>query len=201
MVAEKKTQKLPTTRSELRTLMRNCEQMPGMTVLEHGVSVANYYRDLINHITQGSKLQYDWKLPEWVYSPIILESLLPTSDILTYLIYHDCGKPLCIYFDDDNKRHFPEHAEVSYELWSQMFGESDISWLIKHDMEIHLARAVDAERIAGQKYWATQLLAGLAEVHSNSSMFGGLSSTSFKIKLKNLNKMGKRILDLKTKIK
>ncbi|KPM97651.1 hypothetical protein AOG25_14035 [Vibrio alginolyticus] len=100
-------------------------------------------------------------------------------------------------FDDEGRRHFPDHAEVSYELWKSIHGESDIAWLIKHDMEIHLARAKDAERIADTKYWATQLLTGLAEVHANAAIFGGLESTSFKIKLKNLSKMGKRILNLR----
>lgn len=194
MTATPLVEALPSSRSELRTLMRKCEQMEGMTVLEHGLSVAKYYRDLINHLQSGKDLNYEWKLPEWVYDPLILESLLPSDVVTSYLIYHDCGKPLCLYFDNEGKRHFPDHANVSYKLWKSMFGESDISWLIEHDMEIHLARAVDAERIAGRKYWATQLLAGLAEVHSNASMFGGIESTSFKIKLKNISKMGKRIL-------
>lgn len=197
MVAANITPTLPSSRSELRTLMRKCEQMQGMSVLEHGISVAKYYRDLLSHLQTGSSLKYEWKLPEWVYDPLILESLLPTNDVLTYLVYHDCGKPLCIHFDDDGRRHFPDHANVSYELWQGMFGDSDVAWLIKHDMEIHLARASDSERIADRKYWATQLLAGLAEVHSNASMFGGIESTSFKIKHKNLSKMGKRILNLK----
>lgn len=194
-VAKSPIKKLPTNCSELRTLMRNCEQTQGMSVLEHGVSVAKYYRDLLKHLRDGETLSYEWRLPEWVYEPLIVESLLPTNDVLQYLIYHDCGKPLCIYYDSEGKRHFPDHANVSYDLWKSIFGESDVSWLIKHDMDIHLARASDTETIAKTKYWSTQLLAGLAEVHSNASMFGGIESTSFKIKLKNLNKMGKRILN------
>jgi hypothetical protein len=113
---------------------------------------------------------------------------------VTYQIYHDCGKPLCIEFDEKGMRHFPNHAEISYQLWKSIHGDTDIAWLIRHDMDIHLAKAKDTETIASTKYWATQLLTGLTEVHANASMFGGIDSTSFKIKAKNLNKMGKRIL-------
>lgn len=183
--------------SKLRTLMRKCEQTEGLSVLEHGVSVAKYYKELVKHLQEGSQLENEWRLPEWVYDPLIINELLQTSDVLTYLIYHDCGKPFCLYFDEDGNRHFPNHAELSHQTWTAIYGESDISWLMKNDMEIHLARAVDADRIAARKYWATQLLSGLAAIHSNADMFGGINSTSFKIKLKNLNKMGKRILQIK----
>lgn len=37
------------------------------------------------------------------------------------------------------------------------------------------------------------LIAGLAEVHSNAKMFGGMDSTSFKIKWNQINKRGKVI--------
>ena len=40
------------------------------------------------------------------------------------------------------------------------------------------------------------LLAGLAEIHSNAEMFGGLDSVSFKIKWKQINKRGKAICKL-----
>jgi hypothetical protein len=39
------------------------------------------------------------------------------------------------------------------------------------------------------------LITGLCELHSNAQMFGGIESTSFKIKWKHLSKMGKRILE------
>ncbi|MCY9861432.1 hypothetical protein OTK49_02725 [Vibrio coralliirubri] len=186
--------------SNLRTLMRKCEQTEGLSVLEHGLSVAKYYKDLIEHLKFGNKLKYEWRLPEWVYDPIIMNDLLPSAEVLTYLIYHDCGKPFCLYFDENGNRHFPNHADLSYQTWVNIYGDSDVAWLMKNDMEIHLARAIDASRIASRKYWSTQLLSGLAAVHSNAGMFGGTESTSFKIKLKNLNKMGKRILQIKNKI-
>lgn len=43
----------------------------------------------------------------------------------------------------------------------------------------------------------TLLVTALAELHSNAAMFGGIESTSFKIKWKKLDKLGKKlILDL-----
>lgn len=44
----------------------------------------------------------------------------------------------------------------------------------------------------------TNLIAGLSEIHANASMFGGIDSTSFKIKWKQISKRGKKILALKT---
>jgi hypothetical protein len=38
------------------------------------------------------------------------------------------------------------------------------------------------------------LLTGLAEVHANAKMFGGLESTSFKIKFSQIEKRGNAII-------
>jgi hypothetical protein len=40
------------------------------------------------------------------------------------------------------------------------------------------------------------LLTSLCELHSNASMFGGIESTSFKIKYKQLDKRGNQVLKL-----
>lgn len=188
---------MPSTDGELRSLMRGCEQTKGMSVLQHGLSVARYYKELVDHLTLGKPLSYNWRLPEWVYSSSIIDSLLDSKTVLLYLLYHDCGKPLCAYIDDEGRRHFPDHANHSYELWKSMYGDGDVAWLMKHDMDIHLARVKDVPQISSTKYWATQLLSGLAELHSNASMFGGIDSVSFKIKYKNLDKVGKRLIEHK----
>ena len=61
------------------------------------------------------------------------------------------------------------------------------------DMDIHLLKAVGVEEFASRPEAATLLLTGLAEVHSNAAMFGGISSTSFKIKWKQIDRRGKAI--------
>lgn len=38
------------------------------------------------------------------------------------------------------------------------------------------------------------LITGLSEIHANASMFGGIESTSFKIKYKQIDSRGKAIL-------
>lgn len=48
--------------------MKKCEQMKNLSVLEHGFSVAHYFRDLKNHILFNTPMKYNWRLPEWIYS-------------------------------------------------------------------------------------------------------------------------------------
>lgn len=63
-------------------------------------------------------------------------------------------------------------------------------------MEIHLIKAKDLEEFCKNKSMAiTLLIAGLCEIHSNADMFGGIDSTSFKIKWKQINQRGKRIIE------
>jgi hypothetical protein len=33
---------------------------------------------------------------------------------------HDCGKPYCITIDEDGRRHFPDHANVSRDTFSKI---------------------------------------------------------------------------------
>lgn len=62
-------------------------------------------------------------------------------------------------------------------------------------MEIHLLKADMTTSFCQDKKTAlTLLLIGLCELHSNAEMFGGIESTSFKIKWKSLSKNGKRII-------
>lgn len=180
------------------------EQMPGMSVLEHGRSVHRYYADIIGHLISGVPLKHEWRLPDWINDPVILENQLPYYSVRTYQWYHDCGKPYCRTVDAEGRQHFPNHAEVSYEVWNRCVapsmwlkpGEAEmIGNLIRMDMDIHLLKADQIPEFASRPEAATLLLTGLAEVHSNAAMFGGIDSTSFKIKWKHLNKRGKAIIN------
>lgn len=167
--------------------------MPGMSVLEHGVSVNQYFNDLRNHVLYGDPLAYQWKLPDWVFAPELWSSL-PDDDIIRlYQIYHDCGKPFCREVDEQGRTHFPCHAEKSKEVWLQYSSDREVAELIGMDMDIHLLKDDDCLEFSQRPQAALLLLTGLSEVHSNAAMFGGIDSTSFKIKWKHTNKRGKKI--------
>ena len=180
--------------AQLRTVMRNCEQTKNLSVLEHGIQVARYFEDLRQHVIHGKPLKYEWRLPEWIYNEDLWANVLPLKQVREYQIYHDCGKPFCRVLDDEGRVHFPEHASVSASLWRHLGGSEQTARLIKHDMDIHLLKASGLESFAHLPEAATLLFTGLAEVTANASMFGGIDSTSFKIKFKQINKRGKALI-------
>jgi hypothetical protein len=178
--------------------MANCEQTKGQSVLQHGESVKSYTFDLINHLRNGSRLLHEWRLPDWlITNKDLLLGSLPTDETLDlYTRFHDIGKPYCLEIDSDGKRHFPNHAEVSFNIFKQIFNDDHAAELIRHDMDIHLLKADGVEDFCKSTNSAVHLLVGLAEIHSNAQMFGGIDSTSFKIKWKCLNQRGKQIINL-----
>jgi uncharacterized protein YlaN (UPF0358 family) len=62
-------------------------------------------------------------------------------------------------------------------------------------MYIHLLKSDGVDEFCKNPNAITLLLTGLSEIHSNSQMFGGIDSISFKIKWKCINKRGKQILE------
>lgn len=176
--------------------MSDCEQTKGQSVLDHGISVKKYLFDLINHLRFNTPLKYDWRLDDWLISnkDLILSSLPDDETLDLYTTYHDCGKPFCRIVDEDGKVHFPNHAEVSYQYFNQVFDNKTAAELIRHDMDIHLLKSDGVEEFCKNPFALTLLLTGIAETHSNANMFG-LGSTSFKIKNKNISKRGKQIIN------
>lgn len=162
--------------------------------------------DIYSHLQFNNKLQYNWKIPNWLYEnkDFILKNLLPISLLTTYQIYHDIGKPYCKIYDleDNSKYHFPNHANISSKIYSNIFGDDNIiSLLIKRDMDIHLIKSKDIEYFIGNTKLDHQislslLLTGLSEIHANAEMFGGIDSISFKIKYKQIESRGKQIIKL-----
>lgn len=167
-----------------------------MSVLDHGESVHRYYLDLYDHIQHGEPLKYQWKLPAWIQEQALWERAISIETLSLYHTYHDCGKPVCLEVDQDGKRHFPEHARVSSQLWRDAGGPEDVARLIGMDMDIHLLKDEGVPAFVERPECATLLLTGLAEIHSNASMFGGIDSTSFKMKWKALDRRGKKIVEL-----
>lgn len=177
--------------------MRNCEQTKGMSVLQHGESVRDYLFDLINHLRSGTSLKYDWILPDWLFEnkDLILTSLPDDETLELYTTYHDCGKSFCLTIDDEGRRHFPNHAQISHDIFKRVFDNPVAADLILHDMDIHTLKSDGVKEFVKNPYVLTLLLTGLAEIHSNCQMFGGFGSTSFKIKYKCISQRGKQILN------
>lgn len=79
----------PTERQRLLDAMRGCEQTPGLTILRHGEMVRDYYRDLIDHLRYGSDLRFEWRLPEWIHDPLLLDGLPSDCIMADYHVFHD----------------------------------------------------------------------------------------------------------------
>lgn len=172
--------------------MTSCEQTAGISVLEHGEQVRDYYCDLVNYL-RGGQLKYEWRLPEWL-TPALLPYLLSDEVMGQYHVFHDCGKPYCLTIDGDGRRHFTDHEQVSASIARQLELPSIVTLLIGQDMDIHRLKDVGITDFCKRSHAIALLLTGLSEIHANASMFGGISSQSFKQKWKQINKRGKKIV-------
>lgn len=175
--------------------MINTPQTNTQNVLEHGISVAKHFDKLISGDTNN------WKLPTWFIDnkELILNNLHSLEDIKEYHVMHDCGKSYCMTIDEQGKRHFTNHSQVSFDTFSKISDNKVVADLILKDMVLHTIKSDEVEDFIKNnsiKTVITLLVTALCELHSNASMFGGTESTSFKIKFKQLDKRGKQILKL-----
>lgn len=174
--------------------MENCFQTENQNVYQHGLSVWTYASKLIKMLESGSP-DSDFRLPNWFmeYRHQLFDALLPLDIIEEYTKYHDVSKPFCRILDENGKQHFPKHAEMSGKIWREAGGDEQVARLMEMDMICHTMKANDIPNFIKNREAITSLIVALAEVHSNSQLFGGIESTSFKIKWKQLNKIGKHI--------
>ncbi len=185
----------PTNFDDMAAAMLRCEQTAGQSVYQHGQSVSKHFDDLMDHIKGIYTLpEGRWKLPEWIqqYKDELLANLHDRGLIDQYLTFHDCGKPYC----RTPEGRFPDHANVSAYVWACVGGNEAVGELIRDDMVIHTATAEEISQKMQEwsvKDACTLLLAALCEIHSNARMFGGIDSTSFKIKWKQIDKRGRQI--------
>ena len=172
--------------------MQSTQQTDTQNVLEHGLSVWKYTQKIISGEWRGFKLP-DWFKENW---PSIINNLHSWDVIKDYNIYHDCGKPYCIEYDSEGKRHFPDHAEVSKKTFLEVFPDKNLAAdLIGFDMHLHTKTLDEIVELKWDvKTAMTLLVTAFAELHSNADMFGGIDSTSFKIKYKKLDKGGKALI-------
>jgi hypothetical protein len=177
--------------------MRTTFQFQSQSVLAHGESVYKYYQKLVRCLDNNCT-DIDMRIPDVIreYWPFIKENLYDEETLKEYMILHDCGKPYCRTVDEEGKQHFPDHAQKSYEIYMQLWGNPTVGELIRSDMDIHLLKddGIDQFMEKPLQQICTHLIVGLAELLSNAQMFGGVDSTGFKIKYKSLEKRAKKIL-------
>lgn len=174
--------------------MRSCEQSPGLSVLQHGVMVRDHYRDLMDHLRFGSPLRGEWRLPEWIRDPRLLDDLPSDQTMADYHLFHDCGKKAALVVDEDGRRRFPDHAAVSRRVWLEAGGDRMVGDLIGMDMDVHLLKDEGVPEFSLRPEAGALILTALSEIHANASMFGGIESTSFKMKWKQVDKRGRAVL-------
>ena len=170
--------------------MSSCCQTPGQTILQHGEAVAAKYKDLIG------QRQDNWRLPDWFDLDFLLPLCPPAEIMEQYHVYHDLGKPYCRTVDEDGRQHFPDHARISASIWRASGGDPLIGDLIERDMDMHTLKPAQAAEYSRMDLVPALLLTALAELHANAEMFGGIESTSFKIKWKALNKLGRTFTNI-----
>lgn len=175
--------------------MMNTKQTDTQNVLEHGIAVHNKFKQLLNDDVS------EWKLPTWFTDnkDFILKNLHDIDILSEYHILHDIGKPYCLKYDENGKRHFPDHAKVSFDTYKSISDNKVVADLILKDMDLHTIKADEVEDFVNRnsiKTILTLLVTALCEIHANADMFGGIDSQSFKIKFKQLDRRGNQILKL-----
>jgi len=182
------------SRVDLIKAMTYCEQAPGYSIYKHGTDVADRYADLWATLKGNGRM-------EWSFKPDILEKLKSIQEKAIrpdaahdYHVFHDCGKPYCLQVDEDGRRHFPGHAQISSSTWASLYPEDHTTIeLMRLDMWCHTAKAEDREHIAKHPLGPTLILTAYAELHANAAvLFGGFDTDSFKIKRKCLDKIASK---------
>jgi hypothetical protein len=168
---------------EIREAMQSCYQFEGVNMIQHGEMVHDWYNDLM------TDQKYEWDFGKVDTEVQALKQLARSPEQMRcYQIYHDCGKPFCRTVDENGKQHFPNHAQVSHDVWLSAGGSKDVAWMILHDMDFHMLKGDALKPMLQDPRAPSMLLTAWAELHANAQMFGGTQSTSFKIKRKFLEK-------------
>lgn len=179
---------------EVVEAMEDAEQMSGQNMVQHGESVKEHLFDLLQFLRDPHYLyQKQWRFPLWLtaYGKKLQEKLPPDHILEKYTLWHDCGKPFCREVDAEGKVHYPNHAQVSARIFRELYPEQEeVARLIEMDMDLHCLPAEKVEEFSKRPEAPALLLAGLAAIHSNAELFGGINSDSFKIKWKYLDRRG-----------
>lgn len=152
--------------------------------LKHGLEVHQWYLK----ICDNPEILGDDKLTEWFkqYKP---------ADLYQYHLFHDIGKPYCIEYDSEGKEHYPDHEEISCEIYCEWTGEDPLDMipqLIIHDMDFHRARGDVIVWLWSLPCADHMYASAWASIEANAESFGGRDSDSYKIKRKQLLKCLKK---------
>jgi len=181
--------------------MSKTYQFKEINMLMHGEMVFNEYKKLIEAIKEGNfdyfkeiRFSFEEDFIKKLYS---LQYDMDTMK--SYQIYHDCGKHISKYVDENGKIHYPDHAKHSANVYNQYFDNIIAEDLILKDLNFHTFKC--EELIEWIKEEKKEILASLyltawAEILVNSTMFGGRESDSFKIKRKKLIQAGKKLKEI-----
>lgn len=174
-------------------MMEECHQSAHETVWQHCQSVAKTYFSIL-------------ETPEKFQLPPIIkdnwnrltQNQADPAIVREYLTWHDCGKPACVSLVD-GRISFPNHAEVSENLFRKAGGNPESAKFIGLDMVFHLVKpsqvAADLQSLKLTTIETmTLLLTAWAALFSNAEMFGGTNSESFKIKYSQLTARSKKVL-------
>lgn len=177
--------------TDLLYAMKHVLQHKSQSIYEHGVSVNNHYNHIIDIFHGNKKDVFNLPIELYEWYDKNYNEIFDNETMHMYHIYHDCGKPLCISFDAMGRRHFYNHAELSAEQYKIINPHNEIVYkLIKNDMFYHNGTGEVEEEPAVIKN--SLFITAWAEILANAEMFGGVDSTSFKIKKKRLMKILKR---------
>jgi hypothetical protein len=189
----------PVSRQQaLREAMRLTPHGNASNTLEHGIDCAKRYRALLDDIAADRQ---DPSWPQWLgdNAQALAEQQIDLETTLSYLTHHDCGKPGTMTIDEAGRLHFPGHAQASALTWARAGGSSIECELMAKDMVLHTASAEEAGAFATDPLAMTLLLCAHVEIESNAlSVFGGIDSTSHKIKKKALARRARAILAART---
>ena len=181
--------------------MKNCYQFKNQNMIEHGLLVRKHHKQIIKDLHHSTN-QYELPDELRAHSKQFLKHQYNNHILSYYQLYHDCGKPFCLEIDDDGKRRYPKHEEVSAKVFSDAFSKTKhcdkISTLIANDMIFHKENMTDIdaflEACDDKRLVYSLILTSFAELYANKSMFDDNNQTSFKIKYKKLHRVVKKII-------
>lgn len=187
-------------REALRALLRQAMAVTpqgGSSVLDHCLGVQAWAARLLHEDERDCpRLQALRQRLPWFDGPSFARLLgeEAVAELLNYLAWHDCGKPFVHEVDEQGRSHFPGHAQASADIWEKVGGTPGECEMMRQDMTLHTLSAEGVPTFARHPQALALLVAAVASVQANAEDFGGFESSSYKAKLKHLDRRGRALL-------